>query len=462
MTDLQHLGGDPRWGRAARIIAAALGALLLVLGVFGQALGIADAGLGRTQFLASLLGAVLILTAWLGSRTLRAYRAGAIIALNTVVLLTCAELAAGIALRLREAASNDAAPDRTRLRYYAERDWARTYWEEDDEVGAATRYEPYIIWRTGPTTGRTINVDARTGNRATPGSQCEPGAYTVFAFGGSGLWGVGSPDWGTIPAHLRTALANETGRPVCMENFGERGHVSTQGLIQLMRQLQRGSVPDLVIFYDSVNDLFTAEVYRRPGLHMWTELVAEKLEDGARYDWLTSSNLFRLVQRVTAASADVSASERSSAPDFRGVRRPPVPAERLPQAVVDVYLHNYRMVEALAGSYGFRFEFFWQPHIVAGSKPLTDEERRIRESDSRPFHDQLHVETFRRIERAATEVAHLTYLGDVFDDRRDFTYIDSHHVTPEANALIVDRIMEVLRSRAADHPASGALRSGPS
>jgi lysophospholipase L1-like esterase len=258
----------------------------------------------------------------------------------------------------------------------------------------------------------------------------------VFAFGGSVMWGMGAPDWGTLPAHLQATLSRELARPVCVVNFGERGHVSTQGVIQLIWQLQRGAIPDLVIFLDGVNDAVAGRIYRRAGLHMDTPQMAGRLEGTLGRRLLESSRLHALVRTVVAAPPSAQRRRRASQP---------AADDSLAREIVAVYLVNHRIVSALAERYGFRFEFFWQPHIRAGRKPLAPEERRIRTVDSARTRDSVLILTFRHAQRAAGAVEHLTFLGDVFDGERSLTYIDSHHITPDANRLVAERIMEVVR-----------------
>ena len=67
---------------------------------------------------------------------------------------------------------------------------------------------------------------------------------------------VGAPDWGTIPAYLQTLLEQKIETPLCIVNYGEWGYVVTQNMILLTLELRDGNVPDLVIFYDGINDVF--------------------------------------------------------------------------------------------------------------------------------------------------------------------------------------------------------------
>lgn len=429
-----------RW-RLVQWAVVLLGFTMVVLGLSGGRItGGSTYGFGRAQAMFTLVGLLMLAAGLLGRRTPGAYRATAIVALNTVLLLVLAEFAAVILLAfmgLMRDASGDV-PRHTELAYYSTRDWGERHWREYAAVSDATPYRPYVIWRSQPYGGQTINVSSLGNRRVTPGADCRTGSYRVFTFGGSGMWGVGSPDWGTIPAYLQDALARQRAGPVCVANFADRGYVSTQGVIQLIRELQHGNVPDLVIFYDSVNDITTAGVYGEAGTHMWMDRVAERLEGppvGA--GWLRESALFRLVGSI------VPRPDAHHDPQ-RVLYDGGVEADTLAASISRVYLNNFRTVGALAREYGFGYEFFWQPHILVTEKPFTDEERAIYELDARQTHRWILLKAFAQVEQAAAEHQHLTYLGEVFNDEAAFVYIDSHHVTPEANRMIAGRMLAVI------------------
>ena len=83
----------------------------------------------------------------------------------------------------------------------------------------------------------------------TPGADCSAKSFKVFTFGASEMWGTGSPNWGTIPAHLQKGLEKLRQGPVCVTNFAESAYVSMQGVMMLLMQLRSGNVPDVVLFY---------------------------------------------------------------------------------------------------------------------------------------------------------------------------------------------------------------------
>src|SRR5262249_2901133 len=119
---------------------------------------------------------------------------------------------------------NSETPDRALAAYRgASQKWPKTSCQES--AGTNTRlYEPDVVWGRAPFEGKTIVVDAE-GLRRTDHSRCDGKAYTIYMFGGSTLWGTGSPNWGTIPS-LVAEMYEKSGRPVCVKNFGESAWVS--------------------------------------------------------------------------------------------------------------------------------------------------------------------------------------------------------------------------------------------
>ena len=158
------------------------------------------------------------------------------------------------------------------------------YW---DEFKASNRsdYHPYYIWRRKPFAGEFINVGP-DGIRATQNPDHPAGAEvkSVWCFGGSTTWGTGARDRYTVPAIL-SRLLNAGGEHYDVVNCGESGYVMLQEVTYLMTRLARGERPDLVVFYDGLNDFYISE----PGS------VAEK----------TLARRFRTREREGAATAGV-------------------------------------------------------------------------------------------------------------------------------------------------------------
>lgn len=296
-------------------------------------------------------------------------------------------------------------------------------------------FAPYMLWRRSPFRGTLVNVDA-DGNRVTPGANCVAGAYTVFMFGGSTLWGTGAPDWSTIPAYVQRGLSERLKRPVCFANFGQTGYVSTQELFALERELQASRLPSLVVFYDGVNDVFAAY---HPGWHQNVEIIAEALSpSGSAFArGVHSSSLARLVAPIVPRPT-------SEAP--RDYRATGVSVDSLAQSVTRSYLQVTRMVSALGAQYGFQAVFFWQPMMIVGRKPLTPEEYSIR-AGSDPVVGELFTATYRTIEREARDYAGVHYIADALAGERAPVYIDLLHVTPTGNQRITEQMLPVISGR---------------
>ena len=451
-----------RTWKVARAVVVAVGLLVIAVAVRS---GIAS-GVGRVEILMGLVGIIVALVGVLGPRTGAAYRGTALVLLNSLVLFVVVELGASILLHVISPApvsgqptqlDRDAIPDPTSP-YYDGKAWAERYWTEMREL--KSWYHPYVLWRRAPYTGKLVNISAG-GLRETPGSRCGPGAFRVFMFGGSTMWGYGVPDWGTIPAYLQSELQQRLGRDVCVVNYGELGFTSTQSVIELVRRIQCGDVPDLVVFYDGVNDINYAFIYGIPGIHRNADQVAARLDDGARAEdtgWIRSLGVVRLARQLVGAN-DSTAPPRFP---FRGADMP----RGLDEGIAAAYLNNHRMVRALAARYGFAQAFFWQPYLTMGRKPLAAAEREMtddpidadspEDASTRAASRRLYESVYARIEAAASENDDLFYLAAVFDTVPSLLYTDSHHLTHEGNQIIARRMLEHLGDQITASPARTA------
>jgi len=330
------------------------------------------------------------------------------------------------------------------LPYYTSQSWTSRYWEEH-AAADRKRYSPYVLWRTRRFDGELLKVDD-DGIRFTPDARCAPGARKVFVFGGSVMWGYGSPDRATIPAYLQKYLQPASDQPVCVVNYAEQAYVSTQNIIQLTRLLEAGNVPAMVIFYDGVNDVLAARWSGRPMIHQAYNEVAEGLErTGHPFEmWVSNLQvvaLSRLALSGLLGTRDVNPA--TLVPNFG--------TDQLAQSVVDAYLNDRRIVKALAEAYGFEYHFFWQPNILLGQKRLTREEQEMVNGGldwamrfDRPLVD-LFKGTYRRIQKAAARDEHLHYLGNIFDAHEEQVWMDTWaHILPPANAVVAKEIARVV------------------
>ena len=353
----------------------------------------------------------------------------------TVMLLGLIELGAFFALRIWDPANRDRLAHDDQPVYQRE-SWGRKYWEEESESARFT-YQSYVGWRQLPYSGQTITVDSEL-HRKTVNSQCDGSTHTIWMFGGSTMWGTGSPDWETIPSDLANIFV-KAGEPVCVWNFGQTGWRNTQELIELELELKRNPRrPDLVIFYDGFNDGYSFYQSGKVDVHMNFDSIREQFEKSSSRRTLTSSFVDLLLSTHTARLI-AGAHRTHSWMDGDAIRAHISDAEARKDLEVS-YLDNLKVVQALSGKYGFQYAFFWQPLIVAGHKHLTnDEEKIISFYHGRIEEDDIEYRAMSAYLKQSSP-PHLFDIADVFDAVSDTVYIDCVHVAPEGNELIAERM----------------------
>lgn len=333
-------------------------------------------------------------------------------------------------------------------------------------------YQPYTMWRRRPYQGSYTTIDVEGVRRTTSNSQSDD-SIRVWMFGGSAVWGVGAPDHETIPSRLAAILDGEFGIDASVRNLGERGFVSTQEVIYLMRELQAGRRPDVVIFYDGVNDAASVSLWPEfPGAHVSFDTVRDRFEadsgGGAFGVFIRSTGLYA-ASRIVLDRLEgdpfqrdgiivYSASDTGSTPNYRWL------AER----GIDVWLFNARVVGAMARTYDFMPLMIFQPGLWSSGKPLDPSEESLLASEMEfaglrilmTVRSEMHTVLEERLsEGSAPEW--VVNLNDLFSETEDPVYIDYVHVSEKGNRIaarrIAEEVMARLCARPQDLPPSGVL-----
>lgn len=267
---------------------------------------------------------------------------------------------------------------RTHADTYQNAPWVRSYFEEFRQSSRA-RWEPYLYWRMMPFTGEYINIDS-PGIRKTWNAGPEPDTLEerplIFFFGGSAMWGTGARDNHTIPSLVAKRL-HHTGSTCRVINWGESGYVSSQEMMLLIRQLQKGNNPDLVVFYDGANDIFSACQQHRAGLpqnefHRSLEFNASS-SFKPEFFWELLSRRIATIRFLGSISGKPDPADHPTADPSQHLK-PLAPSEvNLMRDAVKIYLNNVEIVTSLAKQYNFSVLFYWQP-LIFGKKRLTEYE----------------------------------------------------------------------------------------
>ncbi len=328
--------------------------------------------------------------------------------------------------------------------------WVKKLHQE--ETAVRYQWHPYIYWRGQPVKGEFVNIDERGLRQTRNKSNTEidaPRKIKIFMFGGSTMWGTGARDGYTIPSHLATLLTKTNGLAVEVTNFGQGGYVSTQEHIALLRELQSGNIPDLVIFYDGVNDVLSAIQMHRAGQP--NNEINRFREFNLLYEF-RKGDLYR-------AAALRFINDLATMRILRAIYRKLAPS-RLPQDVVsklnselmnDVlqqYIFNLERINALGKEFGFQVLFYWQP-IVFTKDTLSLYEKAEAQNTVENYHfTGFYLETYKTVRNSSqlANMANFHNISDIFDRHSETIFIDFCHVVEDGNKIIAERMAEEVSS----------------
>lgn len=285
--------------------------------------------------------------------------------------------------------------------------WAEDLYREETQT-TTFLYDPVLGFRLPDVRGRYFNViDGFRSSWSPP----EP-ALTVWFFGGSTMFGIGQRDEHTIPSEI-ARLAEDDGLAVVPVNFGVPAYVTRQEAILFQHLLTRRPAPDLVVFYDGLNDLGLQ--FQRAGqgdvdLDRPSILGAETFEQV-------------LVDAGVVAS-----------------REPPDPPEgdrsdEVFRTTAEHYRDGVEMATWAANANRIPIRFFWQPQALTKQPSLADT----------PLFDRLGIDpttqpaTSARIAAVAEEVGVID-VTDALDGVEVPVYLDAGH-TNELGASVIARVL---------------------
>jgi lysophospholipase L1-like esterase len=354
-----------------------------------------------------------------------------IIAGITILLLIFIELAFSVYYNTASAVDPRAEAD-----CYPKEEWVQDLYREFSASGHES-WHPYVYWRRKPFSGKYINIGEdglRKSLYSIQDSVSTAPAVRLFFMGGSTLWGTGVRDEYTIPSLTGEMLSQKGFYPEVF-NFGESGYVNTQELVALMVELQKGNIPDIVVFYDGVNDVFSAFQQNEAGIPQ------------NEYNRQAEFNAFRgkknLVRSLFRAAPSFSTvrfiSEKVNRKKDFSSTYSPAESESLSSAVASHYWSNLRMTESLAKEYGFKTVYYLQPAIFHKNHLTPYELMQFEEMKYlKPFIGQA----YRKTSDAEGKPAGIDFqnISDIFMDIQAPLFIDWCHIGESGNLIIAERI----------------------
>jgi hypothetical protein len=190
----------------------------------------------------------------------------------------------------------------------------------------------------------------------------ESAAFNIFVFGGSTTFGTGLPDRETIPASLE-AQVNQLpcSSRVRVYNFGRPHYVSMQERALFEQLMMSGTVPQVAIFVDGLNDALWWEA-----TPVYTNVLSRMMDlanmPGAAWrssawarEFVASLPLTRLASLLRARLRTSPPGEPDSSVTSPARVKVPVKAR------VNRWIVNRRLIEAVANEFGVKALFVWQP-----------------------------------------------------------------------------------------------------
>jgi hypothetical protein len=320
--------------------------------------------------------------------------------------------------------------------------WFEGYWKEfNDSTYAAVASTSYSNWHRYPFKGKYINVDQKgkrvTWNQDPPD---RPGLIRIAIFGGSTTWGTGARDEFTIPSYVSKLLAEKYPHRFNITNYGQDGYVTTQEVIELLREIQRENIPDLVIFYDGYNETYTAAQSGAAGIPMNEDnrmrefnILHPSRNRDFYFEVLSRTNTFQLMKGLRTALWPQTV---AAADTFKPISD----EEALANAVVQVYFRNINFVTAMERRFGIVARFFWQPSVFTKAHPTQSEQSLIRNSQPvASLYKRVH-EGMKQTQRDSGP-ASFRDISDALNAYPGTAYIDPIHSTELANETIARTII---------------------
>lgn len=305
---------------------------------------------------------------------------------------------------------------------YAGEEWYPEY-QQDIEWLTSSRppWRPLHLFRLSDFETRHVNV--RNGVRSSwvpPPCDCE--RVTVWMYGGSTTFGLGQRDAHTIASELARS-AWESGVALDVSNRGVPGHLHWIQSQRFAWDLTIEDPPDLVVFYDGVNEIWAARGLNDRGGHLDQpyEPLTEEVWAGIDQQWGPS---------VHPPPDGARALDPESLPSMSG--------RAIGELATRLYARSLKLSGDVASANSIPLVRFWQPARL--SRPSRDDEPRYPAGD-----EKWNRDLYRGAEASIPDG--VIDLSGVFDEIDAPLFSDDVHHNELGARIVAEAIFEELRPR---------------
>lgn len=312
--------------------------------------------------------------------------------------------------------------DRVNIPSLSKYPWIKTYFQESKKI--TNKYYDFVGWRSDYFNGEIINIDSDGYRRDEAGNALFKS--DIWFFGGSTMWGTGVPDKFTIPQYYYEKTGNKT------FNLGTSGYTAHQSLNLLMKNYLLGGRPDLVIFYDGVNDV--AQKCR-----IESDYYSTSRQNQIRTALLNSK--YPLTQLVTPSFNIFKelfnrTNQNLSGNSFYDCNTNQIKGRLVARALLYDWLFAKQIVEQNGGT----FYPVLQPVSYIGNPNISYLESVKNNNGLRLQFKFVYDEIRKLAKEMKIEYIDLT---DAFDGDK-MLYFDFCHVNPEGNNIIAEKLVQII------------------
>lgn len=328
-------------------------------------------------------------------------------------------------------------------------------WEEFYSTGA--EFESYTHFKSKSLLGNYYGVTEH-GFRQVKDQVAWPPSdenYNIFFFGGSTSFGVG-PYWATIASYLQEELREHLNNPrIAMYNFGRSGYQSSQETVLFGRLLATGVNPNLVVFFDGLNDFCFVDGnpsswqslarYFNDTNQEYLDRVAGRVistDYEKLFEFVSTMPSIRLtnglIERMTSPA--IPAYDRAS--QERKVDDTPAPDQAILMNVIERYQSNKAQVRGIAAEMGIQTLFAWQP--IPHYKYDPQYHVYYPESLGCHIHSKFGYPLMRELTTSRGPARDFLWLADIQETSTEALYVDAFHYTAPMSKRIAEYISQHL------------------
>ena len=302
-------------------------------------------------------------------------------------------------------------------------------------------FEDFTVFKEQPFKGRYVNVDGN-GFRISKHQGIWPPDkeknFTIFVFGSSTVFGYGVSDSETVASFLQEGLLKVgLKRRPSVYNFGRGHYNSTQERILFEKLLAEGHVPDMALFLDGPNQFI---YYNDDGTALSSKL--EKLLRGGlrelfrielRKRFSPLRDMRKKIKHLYTRGAGLQRRERGT-PDLAGLMK-----------VIERYIMNKRMIEAVGAAFNVQTVFVYEP--APGYEYDLSIHPFVKGGFGRHGYARQGYPLMKKYVESHDLGNNFLWCADIGKDAKEPLYVDLSHYSPRMSALLAENICGLLKQR---------------